>query len=106
MSIVEFILQFAVHGIPLIAFPVALVWGLKPVVYTLVLLACAMLVGPYLFFGAWALIEGISLSDTIEQVRQTGIGMVLLAGYMMASSMVCALFAAAVRFAWTKWRAA
>lgn len=106
MSVLAIILKFLVHGAPLAAIPVALIWGVKPVVYALVLIAFAMLAGPYLYFGGQAMMMGMPVLETLEVVRQSGIGMVLLAEYVVAWALAYACGAAAVRFAWFRWRAA
>ena len=88
------------------AAPVALIFGLRKALIIVCLIGTLLLLGPYVYFGVWALIEGVSLWATLKAVAVSLAPAAFVVGWMLAWSAAYGAIAALLRLCWLYWRAA
>ncbi len=94
-----------VAGTPLLAFPVALIWGLKTMLWAVLAVIALMLFGPPLAFGIAALFYGEPPFETAGAVFMMLWHVILtIGGWMMMWSLIYGGTGAAIRFGWLHWK--
>ncbi|WP_299724973.1 hypothetical protein [uncultured Tateyamaria sp.] len=93
-----------VFGVPVLAGPVALIFGLRKTLIGVLAIAVLMLVAPYVYFGIWALAEGESLLGTLGAVSVSLPAAAIVLGWMLAWSAAYGAIAAMIRLGWLHWR--
>ncbi|MEP5630413.1 MAG: hypothetical protein ABJP79_00875 [Tateyamaria sp.] len=91
-------------GTPVLAAPVALMIGLRKTLMAVCLVGIVILLGPYVYFGVWALIEGVSLWATLKAVAVSLAPASIIVGWMLAWSAAYGAIAALLRLCWLYWR--
>lgn len=91
-------------GTPLLAVPVALVFGLRKTLLGVLTIVGLMLIGPYIYFGVWGLFEGAGLWDTFSAVSLSTPAMAVIAVWMLAWAAAYATAAIVVRLVWIHWK--
>lgn len=105
MDLVDFAVKLAVIGAPLLAFPIALVWGLKRALWCVVSVVGLLVVLPPLGFGIAALFVGEPPVLTARTVFELVAPAILsIGGWMVLWSLVYGGLGAAIRFGWMRWR--
>ena len=100
------LLQLLIPGVPILAFPVSLWVGFRKTIWCVLGIAVLIAVAPYVYFGIWALIEGVSVKSTFEALRAVSSMFPVILAYMVLWSVVYAAVGATLRFGWVRWRAA
>ena len=102
------LLSIVVVCVPLLAAPVALIWGLRKALLATLFVAAAILIAPYVYFGIWALSEGENPWETFKAifVSSTAMIMIMILGWMLAWAAAYGAIAAILRLGWLRWRAA
>lgn len=93
-------------GTPVLAAPVALIFGLRKTLIGVGIIGFLMLIGPYVYFGCWALIDGVSLGATLKAVAVSLSPAAFVVGWMLAWSAAYGAIAALLRLIWLYWRTA
>ena len=93
-------------GTPVLAAPAALIYGLRKTLMGVCVIGSVMLLGPYVYFGIWALMEGVSVSATLKAVSVSLSAASLVVAWMLAWSAAYGAVAALLRLCWQYWRKA
>ncbi|MEP1198462.1 hypothetical protein [Tateyamaria sp.] len=89
-----------VIGVPLLAAPAALIWGLRRTLIAVLGICALMLVAPYVSFGVWALIEGEDLWTTLQAVAVSFPAAAVIVGWMLVWTVAYGAIAAGIRLGW------
>ena len=100
------LLSIVVVCVPLLAAPVALIWGLRKALLATRFVEAAILIAPYVYFGIWALIEGENPWETFKAIFVSSTAMIMILGWMLAWAAAYGASAAILRLGWLRWRAA
>ncbi len=97
-------------GVPLLAAPAAMYWGLGKTLRGVLVIAVLMFIVPFLFYLAASLWFGASLSEVKSLISLwfTGIlpAMLVIGGYMLGWSLVYGMAGAGIRWLWQRRKAA
>ncbi|MFL4470748.1 hypothetical protein ACERZ8_12965 [Tateyamaria armeniaca] len=93
-----------VVGVPLVAVPVALIWGLRKTLLGVLGIAALMLVAPYVYFGIWAISAGENLMETMKAVSVSFPAVIVVLGWMLAWTAAYGAVAAGIRLGWLHWK--
>ncbi|MEO9574007.1 MAG: hypothetical protein ABJ263_14915 [Tateyamaria sp.] len=92
--------SLTVIGVPLLAAPAALIWGLRKTLIVVVGICALMLVAPYVYFGIWALMEGENLWKALQAVAVSFPAAAIIVGWMLMWTAAYGAVAAGIRLGW------
>ncbi len=98
------LLLFITVGVPFVAIPVSIIWGLRRAIHLAVGAAALMLIGPFVYFGVWSIWSGEALRDTLIAVSHSTPALALIAGYVVLWSTAFGAIPAGLRWLWLHWR--
>lgn len=101
---VSFYLGLLTLLVPVLTAPAVLFLGWRKTSFAVLGLVVLMIAAPYVFFGIWGLIDGVSVADVWAQVSVTTQPLLVIAGFMVFWSAVVAGIASSVSWGWTRWR--
>lgn len=100
------IYSLLVFGVPVLAAPVALIWGLRKALIGVLGVAALMVIAPFLYFGVWALHDGEPLWATLKAVAVMLTPMSIVLGWMLGWSAAYGALAATLRLGWLYYKGA
>ncbi len=105
MDMSETLWRLVVAGVPLLAFPAALFWGLRRTLWGVLAVVALMLIGPPVVFAVQALWIGENPFAIFGSVVQlTWPALVTIGGWMVLWSLAYGGAGAAIRWGWVNWR--
>lgn len=87
-------------GVPILAAPAALIWGLRRTLIVVLGICALMLVAPYVYFGIWAVIDGQNVWTTWQAVAVTLPAAAIIVGWMLVWTAAYGAVAAGIRLGW------
>lgn len=94
------LLSVTAVGVPLLAAPAALIWGLRRVLIVVLGICALMLLAPYVYFGIWAVMEGENLWTTLQAVAVSLPAAAIIVGWMLVWTAAYGAIAAGLRLGW------
>ncbi|MEL6809265.1 MAG: hypothetical protein AAFO97_15935 [Pseudomonadota bacterium] len=87
-------------GVPILAAPAALIWGLRRTLIVVLGICALMLVAPYVYFGIWAVMDGQNVWTTWQAVAVTLPAAAIIVGWMLVWTAAYGAVAAGIRLGW------